>query len=187
MSTFKIYKPSELPDIYKYQILAFQRIIWTEGFVGKNQNRNWITHSKDHPIHFIAVNGRKVIAHVEVVWRLLHHCNKTYKTYGLTGVLTFHDFRRQGFGRKLVEKATKYILRSDAELALFNCTDENVTFYRKGGWKPLENAPITQIGERNNPINTESTNLMIKFLSKKARRNRQDFLNFPIYFDDSTW
>jgi len=187
MQKVQIFKPKELPDVYKYQVLAFQRIIWTKGFVGKNQDRDWISSESEHPLHFIIASEKKLIGHVEVVWRMMEHCAVEYKTYGLTGVLTYPDFRKMGVGKKLVLVATEYILKSDADLGLFHCKDENVPFYTSCGWEPLAGAPVTLIGDPDKPEKTEAANLMIKFLSAKAKKHKKDFLNTPLYFGDATW
>jgi GNAT superfamily N-acetyltransferase len=44
---------------------------------------------------------------VRVVWKRIEHDGETYETGGLTGVFTFPDFRRRGYGTQVVEAASR--------------------------------------------------------------------------------
>jgi GNAT superfamily N-acetyltransferase len=180
-------QPQDLPDKWKYQILSFQRIVWTEGFFGELHGRDWITRKEDHPLHFIIVEGNLLISHLEVVWRYLEHNSITYKVMGVTGVLTFPDFRKQGHGKSLILEATKYIENSDADIGMFSCEDKNLEFYKKCGWGNLEHAPITMTGSKDNPHKTDSPNLLFKPLTKKGEDGKKDFENIQLFFEDDTW
>jgi GNAT superfamily N-acetyltransferase len=180
------YPTEQLPPRWKWQILSFQRAIWPEGFTGDNRLRDWITKSDDHPISFLMVERHILIGHVNVVWKYLNHAGTTFKAYGLTGVFTYPSFRGQGYGSQLVKHATNYIITQDADIAVLNCEDQNVSFYQRAGWESLRHAH-TLIGPRDNPMKVDEI-LMMRFISPKGRNARQAFEEGQLYFDsDSTW
>lgn len=187
MAEIQIYKPKELPDKWKYQVLSFQRIVWTEGFIGENQYRDWITRPEDHPLHFILVEKNSLISHLEVVWRNLLHNSIEYKVMGVTGVLTFPDFQKQGHGKTLILEATKYINDSDADIGMFSCEDKNLEFYKKCGWLPLEGAPVPLTGDKDDPHESESPNILFKALNEKGEAGKKDFEEIQMFFENDTW
>jgi GNAT superfamily N-acetyltransferase len=180
------YPTEQLPPIWKWQVLSFQRAIWSEGFVGENRLRDWITKSDDHPVSFILVERDILIGHVNVVWKVIEHAETTFKAYGLTGVFTYPAFRGQGYGLQLVQHATGYIDAQDADIALFNCDNNVIAFYQRAGW---ETFPQTQtcIGSREEPIRVDEM-LMMRFISSKGQRFRPSFEQGQLFFgSDSTW
>ena len=131
------------------------------------------------------VENDLLISQVEVVWKDLEHAGQSYKTYGMTGVLTYPSFREQGYGRQVVDEATKYIESTDADIGMFHCSPTVQGFYAKCGWPPLENA-ITLKGDPEQPTVSEEVTLM-RFYSEKGRRGKPAFATQPIYFGIDTW
>ena len=176
-----------LPLEFKWQILSFMRVQWPEGFRGKLRLRDWIGRSDFHPLHFLLVEQAFVISHCEVIWKHLLHAEETYKVYGLSGVFTFPDHQRQGYGKRIVEAATEHILQSgDADVAMLWCEPHNRPFYLKCGWHFIENAQ-TLITAENGSVFQDSESLMMLFLSDKGLRTQAAFWKVPIYFGDTTW
>jgi GNAT superfamily N-acetyltransferase len=176
----------QLPPIWKWQVLSFQRAIWPEGFVGENRFRDWITKREDHPVSFILVERDMLIGHVNVVWKDIEHAETAFKAYGLTGVFTYPAFRGQGYGLQLVQHATNYIDTQDADIALFNCDNAVIAFYQRAGW---ETFPQTQtfIGSRDEQFRVDEM-LMMRFISSKGQRFRPSFEQGQLFFgSDSTW
>lgn len=130
----RFFTDDDFPAALKCQVLSFQRIVWWEGFAGELRLRDWIHQKDSHPVHFVIFEQHVLICYAGVVWKHLQHAGEAYKTYGLTGVLTYPAFRRQGYGRRIVDAATAYILRSDADLALFTCNPSRRDFYSASGW-----------------------------------------------------
>jgi GNAT superfamily N-acetyltransferase len=180
-----IYPSNEIPPHLKYQILSFLRITWPEGFVGENRLRNWISAEGVHSISLMVVKQDILISHVEVVWKYLDHDGKTYKVYGLSGVLTYPDFRGQGYGKRIVDKGTAYIEASDADIAMFHCDKSLKGFYENCGWIPMETA-VTYVGSKDNPAISNEL-LMMRFLSERGKMSRLAFESIPFYFGEDTW
>lgn len=177
---------SELSPEITCQILSFLRVTWPEGFQGENRLRDWITRPGHHPLSFTLVENGLVIAHAQVVWKMLAHAGETYKTYGITGVFTYPSFRWQGCGSRVVEAATSYIARSDADIGMFHCDPALKAFYTRAGWVAMEGA-VTLVGTHEDPVITGES-MMMQFYTEKGRRGRDSFLKQPVFFDeDSTW
>lgn len=186
MAELLTYPTEQLPPIWKWQILSFLRIHWSEGFTGTNQFRDWITKSEDHPLSFILIERDVLIGHVNVVWKFIEHAGTTFKAFGLTGVFTYPAFRGQGYGLQLVQRTTDFIDTQDADVGLFNCDANLIAFYQRAGWKPLPHAQ-TFIGPRTNPELAQET-LMMRFLSSKGQRFHTAFEQGHLHFgSDSTW
>ncbi len=176
---------SELPAHLKCQILSFLRIEWHDGFVGENRLRDWISHDSDHPVSIMLVENDILISHTEVVWKYLEHVGETYKVYGLSGVLTYPAFRRQGYGTQVVALATESIEKSDADIGIVHTRASLKEFYSKNGWIPMENA-ITFVGSKQNPTVSDEFMLM-RFLTEKGKTGRPSFESVPLYFGTNTW
>jgi GNAT superfamily N-acetyltransferase len=180
-----MYAGDELPEDLTCQVLSFQRIQWPEGFVGLNRLRKWIHHAEQHPTHFVLVENGVLISYAGVLWKYLTHAGEVQKTYGLSGVLTFPAFARQGYGRRVVAAATTHIRESDADIGLFTCAPYLKDFYSASGWTPMEGAVLLG-GPSSAPYPNDEL-VMMGFFSGKGRRGHTAFASKPIYFDDDLW
>lgn len=175
-----------LPSEFKWQILSFMRVQWFHGFQGKLRLRDWITPSAHHPLHFLITENSFVISQCEVVWKYLDHAGETYKVYGLSGVFTFPDHQRQGYGKQVVDRATRYIDASDGDVAMLWCDPHNRPFYLRCGWKFIESAR-TLFTADDGTVVEEAESLMMLFISEKGRQSETAFWNEPIQFGDGLW
>lgn len=186
MEELLIYPQDQLPPDLKCQVLSFLRIVFWDGFTGENRLRDWITHPRHHPLHFLLVEQGLVISGCEVVWKDLEHAGVSYKTYGLTGVFTYPSFRGQGYGTRVIGAATDYIAASDADVGMFHCAPGLKGFYAACGWIPMEGAK-TYVGARAKPVLSQEL-MMMRFFSEKGAASRKAFETLPVYFDeDDTW
>ncbi len=175
-----------LPPVIKQQILDFLRINYPEGFRGGNRLRDWTSTSENHPAHIVIVEHERLISHTEILWKWLAHNGFTYKAYGLSGVLTYPEFRGQGYGMQIVRAGTNYIKASDADLGMFNCHPSLKGFYYTStDWIAMETS-VTLVGDRQHPLPSDEL-LMMLFLTERAKSHRGDFESIPIYFGEDTW
>lgn len=180
-----IYLQDELPLHLKCQILSFLRIKWTDGFVGVNRLRDWISPSDLHPVSILLVEQDILISHTEVVWKYLEHNGEQYKAYGLSGVFTYPAFRNQGYGHQIVKLGTEYIEASDADIGILHCAYNLKTFYTACGWIAMENM-ITLIGSQETPIVSDELSMM-RFISEKGRDKQKTFKKSRLYFGEDIW
>lgn len=177
-----IFKQSDLPDKWFYQVISFLRINWPEGFVGDLQFRNWISRPEYNPVSIMLVTGDILIAHVEVLSKTLTHNHRDYLLFGLSGVLAYPAFRGQGFGEKVVRVGTDHILRQErADVSIITCEPQNVGFYQKCGWRFVDNQVL--YGDRANPVASDER-VALLYISDKAKAHQADFEAIPIHLED---
>jgi predicted acetyltransferase len=178
------YSDDQLPTLIKQQILDFIRSIWPDGFVGENLTRDWIEKTSTHPTHFVTTTDNSlVVSYVGVVWKNLKHVGETYKTYGLSGVFTYPQFRGHHYGLDLVKQATQYITTTDADIILFPSLLNG--FYEQAGYEKISSAVLLE-GKQNQPLKDDD-HLYMQFLSNKAKSDRHLFETQPISFGDDIW
>lgn len=174
----------DVPEKFKYQILSFVRIEWPELFSGENRLRDWTSRPELHPVTFLIEEEGVLISRLEVVWDVLRHAGEEYKTYGLSGVLTYPAFRKQGYALQLLHAAKNYIeQQTGADIVLFHSMLTG--FYEKAGFERMENL-ITLVGNPQNPERSDETGFML-FLSEKGKRGRSSFENSPVYVGETIW
>jgi len=144
------YTSSEFPESLKWQAVSFLRMRWPGGFTGENRLRDWVTREEEHPIHIVLVENGILISHTNIVWKFLKHNEITYNAYGLTGVFTYPSFEKQGYGSKVVEAGTEYILKSAADIAMLYCDERLKNFYSRQGWLHMDTS-TTFIGTQEHP------------------------------------
>ncbi len=123
----------DLPLDIRCQVNSFMRIHAWQVFRAKPIGRDFIDDAT-HPISFALVDHHTLISHALVSWRFLTQAGQPYKAYGLSAVLTYPEFRGRGYGHHVVEAASRYILTSDADVALLRCKPELYRFYQASGW-----------------------------------------------------
>ncbi|HET7093776.1 MAG TPA: GNAT family N-acetyltransferase [Thermomicrobiales bacterium] len=175
-----------LPATLRRQILAAHRREWPNAYVSDHDGRTWIQRPQFHPTHVVLIDDGRLIAYTGVVWKDLRHAGETYRTYGLSGVVTTPAFRRQGHGRRVVEAATRLIRASDADIGLFTCAPGLTTFYAASGWEWMAGAALFG-GPAAAPEREWAEQVMMGFFSAKGRAARSGFTAQPILFDDDLW
>jgi GNAT superfamily N-acetyltransferase len=174
----------QLPAQYGQQIRDFVRILWHDAYV----------YDLDAPVcpvdwnpHFcMLVDGPALISSATVVWKMIEHAGQSYKTFGLSGVLTYPAFRKKGHGRSVVDAATDYICTvGDADMAILWTHPDLHAFYAQSGWEHPAGITVT-IGNPNSPHPFEG-HLMMMFLSERAKTHRPDFEATPVYFGQYSW
>ena len=178
------YESQHVPERFHCQILSFVRIEWPELFSGEHRFRDWTSRPELHPVTFLLEEGGVLISRLEVVWDVLQHAGETYTTYGLSGVLTYPAFRKQGYALQLVHSARNYIeQQGDADIVLFHSTLKG--FYEQAGFERIESL-VTLVGDSRSPQRSHETAFML-FVSEKGKRGRHSFENEPVYIGESIW
>jgi GNAT superfamily N-acetyltransferase len=182
-----MYRSRDLPPLVKAQLLAFMRIEWSGGYTGEQQFRDevWPEGEGNNTVHFVLEERGFVISQAGVVWKAVTHDGVTYKAGGLTGVLTFPDFARRGFGTRVVEAATEYIAEVGADIGLTSCEPHLRSFYARAGWTPLTDTALL-FGDPGSPVVVDELVLML-FVSEKGKKGRQSFEGRQVYVGAATW
>jgi hypothetical protein len=179
-----IFASQEVPERFKCQILSFVRIQWPELFSGEQRLRDWTSKPELHPVTFLLEEEGVLISRLEVVWDKLAHAGDTYLTYGVSSVLTYPAFRKQGYVSQLVLSAKTWIeQQAEADLLLFHSTLTG--FYEQAGFERM-NRLVMLVGDPGQPERSPETAFML-FLSEKGKRSRSRFENASVYVGESTW
>ena len=179
------YPSAALPTHVKYQLLAAVRIEWPSIFTGPD--RAWDYTDKDtQPRYFVLTEHDSLVSFAEVNQRVLHVAGEAYQVYGLSAVFTFPAYRREGYGRRIVDATTAYIRASDADVAMLFCLPLRIDFYRASGWLPMPTATIWT-GQPDQPQAYTDETLMMLFVSDKGRRHQDVFARQPVHVGRYAW
>ena len=109
MPDLAIYQQSDLPAALKWQAIAFIKterpFIFTGDFVFLTEPYP----PELDPVHFVAAEGDSLISYASLLRLSLDHAGTVYEVYGFGNMFTFPPYRRQGYGRRVLELATDFI------------------------------------------------------------------------------
>lgn len=154
---------------------SFMRMHWTFLFGPEERLRPGLWWLETlNLIHVVLSEGDVVIRYGAIVHKELAHAGEQFQTCGLHGVLTFPDFRNEGYASQLVAAASQHIREQcEADIALLFCAPELVPFYACAGWEHRENA-VTLISPADSPSQSESApehpdHRLMLFVSQKGQ------------------
>lgn len=183
MADLLIYRCGELlPPHFYYQVQAATRIIfeYTADYELDPQ-------TDDGMMHVLIARSRELIAYAGIICTTIGHQGVAYKCYGLSGVLTFPVFRRQGYGSQMIAAATNLIREdSSADIALLWTAAHNVDFYAQHGWEFLP-AMQTFVGDPAQPTPHNDEARLMLFLSEKGKQGRAAFEHGNVYVGAESW
>lgn len=178
------YTLDTLPVDYEWQIRDFVRIHWFDGF---QYDVNMTLHPDFwHPAYFVIADQRALFSAATAVWKMMEINGTSYKTCGLSGVLTYPAFRGKGYGRAVVDAATDYIKQQpDADMAILWTGENLLPFYGRCGWEYPEKINVL-CGPQDDPHPSEGLPMML-FLSDRARQMRPTLDGSKLYFGEYSW
>ena len=187
MATVSPYPTANLPSALRCQLLSLMRAEWPEGYSGARQFRDEVSPEgeSENTVHLVIEERGFLVAHAGVVWRNVEHGARSWVTGGLTGVLTFPDFRHLGFGTQVVEAATRHMKELGADIGLATCDPELRSFYERAGWTPMEGA-ILAYGDADTPRQVDELVIMA-FLGRDAQGRRAAFEGQSIFVGKHPW
>lgn len=87
-------------------------------------------------------SGQRVIGHAGIIYRVIQAGQLRVPVAGIGGVMTLPDWRRRGYARAMLAKATAFAaLQLWAPFAVVICPKEDSGFYQHLGWR-VADAPI---------------------------------------------
>jgi GNAT superfamily N-acetyltransferase len=135
MPDFAIYPQSELPAPLKWQALAFIKPEWPFVFAGEDQFLTEPCLSDRDPVHFVAAKGDSLIGYASIFRLYLDHADTRYEIYAFGNMFTFPPYRKQGYGKRVLEMATNFIQKSDVDAGILFCESFVVPFYQACSWQ----------------------------------------------------
>ena len=174
MPELQIYEDASFPSDLNWQAVSFMRVEWPwiNGGMFKQ------THAAErNPRHFALVEEGLLLSYATVIHTHLTHAHVEYTVCGLGSVFTYPACRSKGYGRLIVDAATRSIEQSSADLGLLFCQPALEGFYAKSGWQAFKDTPLFL-----DSLSQESASLkMMLFLSEKAQAGRAAFETLPLY------
>lgn len=183
MPTLSRFTNDDLPDHFAHQIRDFIRIHWFDAFQ-YDLRAPAVSHDLK-PVYFVVTEGPALFSHASVVTRSVECNGRTYACGGLSAVLTYPAFRRNGYATQVVRAATEHLSASPFDVALLWTSPDKKPFYARFGW---EHHPgiRTFTGQRASPAFHDAFP-MIRFLSDRARENRADFETHQVHVGPHAW
>ena len=129
MITEHAYPWPDLPRELEIQALAFMRIAWGIGDPFRDH-----VHEGPGSVHFVRSSGNVLVSHVRV---FIIEAGE-FRLGGVSGVLTYPEFRGQGHASALMRRAATHIQEQRLDLGMLFCDKETEPFYNALGWQALE-------------------------------------------------
>ncbi|MCP4538771.1 MAG: GNAT family N-acetyltransferase [Chloroflexi bacterium] len=176
-----IYQQSDFPATLKWQAIAFIKTEWPFVFTGDDMFLTEPCSPDMDPVHFVVTEGDSLISYASIFRLSLNHSGTSYEVYGFGNMFTFPPYRKQGYGRQVLELATDFIKRNDVDVAILFSEPQVEMIYAACGWEPAP-AP-TRIGIPNDYEVLEGVKKMILYVSEKGQQGKLDFENQPLYVE----
>jgi len=126
----------ELKDIKEFLIKCFDDNLDFPNTVYKNSDL-------DECLLFYIEN--KLIGHVGINKRIISHKNKTYTIAGVGDVAIDKEYRKKGFGNKLMKEVNKTLKEENYDLGILFNHPKLDNFYSSCNWIPKDNGKIFAI------------------------------------------
>ena len=174
----------ELPPQIVHEIRSLAYSQWPGS--NENQGSGILIDPDLHPVYFVLRDGDHVLGSARTIWTWAAHLGRTLKVYGLGDVITAPQWRRKGYGRRLVAAATAHI-RSDpeADIAVLLTEPRLEALYSRSGWVHIAGMRI--VTSEDDGAQAAGVVPMMLFLSAGARGARDDFLQQPLVLPGDEW
>jgi predicted N-acetyltransferase YhbS len=138
-----VYRRSEFPRLLEQQVFDFGRIVWSDGLEPEEDRfRDRMHPVTDDTMHFVRAAGTLLVSHVQVIPIELEGRDGPVWIGGVSSVLTYPAFRREGHSSALLRRAANHIEASGMALGMLFCDEDTVPFYERLGWHPLEHGRV---------------------------------------------
>lgn len=84
----------------------------------------------------------KLIGHIDVTKRIINYKNKQYLIGGIGDVAIDKNYRKNGFGNKMMKKINEILKEEKYNLGVLFCHPKLDNFYSSCGWIPKDNGKI---------------------------------------------
>lgn len=138
------------------------------------------------PVFFILTDENQVLSYARTIRATVSHLGQSFKLAGLGDVITKPEFRRNGYGRRIVEEVTSHIQSDrEADAALLLTEPKLEAFYRRSGWSIVPGLSVAT-SEYDESASDEVIPMML-FLSAKAQTTRAIFPKETLLLPGDEW
>jgi GNAT superfamily N-acetyltransferase len=182
MPTVTLYHQADCPPLLKWQAIAFMRVEWPFVFRETGKFAADTYPPELTPVHFVAAEGDALISYAAVLRLVLDHADTTYTVSGLGNMFTFPSYRREGYGRQVLDLATHFIRQSDVDVAILFCDPTLESFYTASGWEPVRSP--TYVGLPSD-MHAHDVLKMMLFVSDKGKTGKAAFASVPLMIEEA--
>jgi GNAT superfamily N-acetyltransferase len=179
----RIYPASKFPIVLEWQVRDFVRIVWSDAHV--DQPTVPLGDPDRNPMNFVIVDGDMLISHAQVTTFSIEHVGKIYRVAGLGGVMTYPNFRKEGYGKQLIEAVTQYIANSDVDFGMLFTAPALEGFYKQHGWLAIATKAIL-VGEKSAPRQRNEFTMILP-VSANGQQALQAFQGAEVYVGTHGW
>ena len=164
------------PDL-RAQVLALQDAAWPPTGDAPAPGHD----PELRPLSMLLVEGGRVVAALDILFKPLVHRSREYQAGGLSTVVTAPDVRRQGHGLRLVRLARARMADDGIDVGVFTCDVSLAPFYERGGFELLAGTQIIG-GTRSDPLSSGPLGkvALAAFFTPLAVSHRAEFLGAEI-------
>ncbi len=172
------------PSALHHELMVLMRAEAPEAFTGERAGRTRLHDPHLNPLCFFVLHDGRLVSYAAVLQKAIIHAGETYQACGLSWVHTSRPWRGQGFGHRVVNAATTYLLTSGTDLIVFTCDPSLRQFYEQSGYLCMEGTSLIG-GTRAHPFPSDTLGkvTMMRFVSGKAQRQRSSFADVPIFLE----
>lgn len=179
----RIYSSAELPPLLERQVNDFVRLVWSRPIESDPvADRDWL--SRD-PINIIIADGDTLISNVTVLTFSIEHAGESYRVCGVSGVMTYPEYRKFGYGSQAVAAANKYIESKRADFGMLMTGPDLHKFYKNNGWVVIPNITLL-VGDKDHPHEDDANTLMYP-VSERGLQAVKAFENARVYIGTLSW
>ncbi len=182
MPTLTQYTQAEFPAALKWQAIAFMRVEWPYVFQGDGLFACETYPAEASPVHFAVAEGDSLLSYAAVLRVAVEHQDASYRVYGFGNMFTFPPYRRRGYGRQVLDLATRYILASDVDLGMLFSAPGIEPFYAAAGWEQLDSP--TYVGPPGQERLQQAAKMAL-WVSDAGRRAGDAFASAPLRIAES--
>ena len=183
MTELNRYRQLDCPAHIRDQIVRLMRDEWPHS--SRNDEVEWPSESLElNPISIVLTTDGVVICHAAVLRKTIAHVGKQYLAFGLSAMVTAQPYRRRGFGRLVLERATRYMAEEGADFGIFTCDEQLGRFYNWNGWEISKTSPLIG-GTKAKPFPSEQLGkiTLLQLFSCRAKADREAILSTPVYIE----
>jgi predicted acetyltransferase len=138
----RTYRRPDFPRHLEQQALDFMRIVWADGFMTEDRFRERMHEVPDDTTHLVRVAESLLVSHLQVIPIPVGGRDRRLLIGGVSGVLTYPQFRGEGHASALLRSAAAHIDASDMDLGMLFCGVDVAPFYEALGWRALERGRV---------------------------------------------
>ena len=159
------------------KIMALEKTAWPQN----TEDDQFPSAPHTYATSFVLLEKDMAVCHIGVRKSILRHRGEEYLAYGLSEVVTHPHYQNKGLASQTIKRAVQFMTAQQADLSIFTCAQERISFYERNGWEAIPGACLIG-GTEKKPFRSDSLNLvtMMMFLSDKSKAHRKDFAHTDI-------